>query len=159
MKTWSLTPLDQLSQFRKPHKMKLILNHQSLWLPSLEIRDFDRSDQIALITINDFSKLQVFCNKIIFSYADSWNALNFFKSPWPTLTKAKIMFSSLFSVHHKVLWLVDVWGHGGTDETETFYERSSWQRITNFWWHKLFTQAFVFIIIATLVASSPASFS
>ena len=89
-------------------KMKLILNHQSLWLPSLEIRDFDRSHQIALITINDFFKLQVFCNKIIFSYADSWNALNFFKSPWPTLTKAQIMFFSLFSVHHTVFWLVDV---------------------------------------------------
>ena len=99
---------------------------------------------------SSFFKLQLFFNEIIISYADSRNALIFFKSPPPTLTKAKIMFFS-FLAHHKVLWLVDVWGHGGTDETETFYERSSWQRITNFWWHKLFTQAFVFIIIATLI--------
>ena len=107
----------------------------------------------------NFYKLQVFFNKIIFSYADSWNALNFFKSPWPTLTKAKIMFSSLFSVHHTVFWLVDVWGLGGTDETETFYERSSWQRITNFWWHKLFLRLLSSSSLPLLLASSPASFS
>ena len=94
--------------------MKLILNHQSLWLPSLEIRDFDRSDQIALITISDFSLVTalVWWNKIFLCW--QLKCPQFFNSPPPTLTKAK---KSCFPPYFKFITeLSDLWMSGDTEE-------------------------------------------
>ena len=129
--------------------MKLILNHQSLWLPSLEIRDFDRSHQIALITINFFFfKLQLFFNEIIISYADS---PHFFLQ----ITSTNIdqgqnhVFLLIFSSSQSSLTC----GCLGT-------RRNGWDRDVlweellaenyKLWVAQAFSQASVFIIIASL---------
>ena len=152
MKTWSLTPLDQLeANFGKPPKMKLILNHQSLWLPSLDIRESDRSHQNALITISDFSLVTAlfWWNNIFLCW--QLKCPQFFQITSSNIDQGQNhVFLLIFSSSQSSLTC----GCLGT-------LRNGWDR--DVLWEELlaenykllvaqaFSQAFVFIIIATLI--------